>query len=125
MAKTLWRIDMKINRSHNGMILGVCKGLEESLGIQAKYFRIILILCALFFRAWFILALYLAAALLMPTPRSEGWNFQHNFENLRKDARQKAREEYREFVQTLRSRTPSRENDESGTSGNESRNPGP
>jgi len=111
---------MKIHRSHDGMILGVCKGMEESLGIPAKYFRIGLIICAVLFKAWLVLALYLAAALFMPLPGSAEWRFQDNFDSLGRDARSRGRREYRDFLRTMRKSRNSGDAADTGTAGNNS-----
>ncbi|MDA3958140.1 PspC domain-containing protein [Oceanispirochaeta sp.] len=93
---------MEIHRSHNGLFLGVCDGLAESLGIPAKYFRLLFIITALLFRTWFVLAFYLLAALLMPVENNEEWKIQENFESLSRDAKLKAQEEYQELMETIR-----------------------
>lgn len=93
---------MKIYRSHNGLFLGVCRGLEESLGIPARYSRLVFIVLAIIFRAWIILGLYLLAAILMPVRSGENWRFQDNFEILSRDARQWSRKEYNEIKEMLR-----------------------
>ena len=111
---TFWRRNMKVHRSHDGMILGVCRGLEESIGLPAKYTRILLVLSALLFRAWFILALYLAAALFMPLSGKDGWNIQRNFEDLGQDARKKAEDEYREMMESLKKIRKTGGSEESG-----------
>jgi len=114
---------MKVHRSQNGMIFGVCRGLEESLGIPAKYIRIGLIIAAVLFRAWFVLALYLAAALLLPVSGSDGWKFQDNFESLGKEAGERGRREYREFMQSMKSSRKSWNTEEEETAGRDSVNP--
>ena len=105
---------MKVYRSRNGIVLGVCSGLEEATGIPAKYFRILLILTAVIFRGWIVLTAYLIAAVLLPLRRPEGYEgrgFRENFEDLREDIRMKAGEEYREFMHHMsRSSTSDRDN---------------
>lgn len=93
---------MKINRSHDGLFLGVCMGLEESLGIPARYSRLLFIILAIIFKAWIILALYLLAAILMPIRSQDDWKIQDNFETLSKDAKRWSRREYDEIKEMLR-----------------------
>ncbi|MBF9015308.1 MULTISPECIES: PspC domain-containing protein [unclassified Oceanispirochaeta] len=93
---------MKIYRSHDGLFLGVCKGLEESLGIPARYSRLIFIILAIIFKAWIILAIYLLAAILMPIRSGEDWKIQDNFETLSRDARRWSRKEYDDIREMLR-----------------------
>ena len=92
---------MKVYRSRRGWICGVCKGVEESMGWPAKYTRILLILAAVVFRPWYVLAAYGLAALLLPVKQpgeSENRGFKENFEDLRDDVRKTASREYREFL---------------------------
>lgn len=93
---------MKIYRSHDGLFLGVCKGLEESLGIPARYSRLIFIILAIIFKAWIILAIYLLAAILMPIRSGVDWKIQDNFETLSRDARRWSRKEYNDIREMLR-----------------------
>ncbi|MDC7231824.1 MAG: PspC domain-containing protein [Spirochaetales bacterium] len=93
---------MKIYRSHEGLFLGVCQGMEESLGIPARYTRFLLIILAIIFKAWIILAIYLLAALLLPIPSTEEWKIQDNFETLGRDARTWSRREWEEIRVLMR-----------------------
>lgn len=93
---------MKIYRSHDGLFFGVCMGLEESLGIPAKYSRLVLIILAIIFRAWIILTLYLLAAILMPIRSENDWKIQDNFETLSRDAKRWSRREYDDIREMLR-----------------------
>jgi phage shock protein PspC (stress-responsive transcriptional regulator) len=93
---------MKIYRSHDGLFLGVCMGLEESLGIPARYSRLVLIILAIIFKAWIILAIYLLAAILMPIRSEDDWKIQDNFETLSRDAKRWSRREYDEIREMLR-----------------------
>ncbi len=90
---------MKVYRSRDGQVFGVCKGVEESTGFPARYTRIILILAAVLFRGWYVLAAYILAALFMPVKSpSADRGFRENFEDLRNDAVNMAEKEYREFL---------------------------
>ena len=79
---------MKIYRSKEGWVFGVCQGLADSSSIKVKYIRMALILSMLFFNFWPVLILYLAASLFMPVKRPEGYEgkgFQENLEDLKED----------------------------------------
>ena len=90
---------MKVYRSRHGQVFGVCKGIEESTGFPARYTRGILILAAILFRGWYVLAAYILAALFMPVKsRTDNRGFRENFEDLRSDAINMAEKEYREFL---------------------------
>lgn len=106
---------MKVHRSHDGLFLGVCKGIEESLGIPARYIRLAFIILAILFKAWIILALYLLAAILMPVPSTEEWKIQDNFETLSRDARRWSRREYEEIREMLRRDTGAPDPEKNGS----------
>ena len=92
----------KICRSEQGAFLGVCRGIEESLGIRARYIRAFLILLALLFNPWIVTGIYLLAALLMPLPGESEWRIQNNFEKLSRDAGEWSRREYNDFKEMMR-----------------------
>ncbi len=93
----------RVYRSEDGVFLGVCRGLEEALGIKARYWRMILIGAALLLNPWVILGAYLLAALLMPSSPDGEWRIRENLDNLGRDARRWSSREYREFTGMMNS----------------------
>jgi len=90
---------MKVYRSRDGKIFGVCQGLADATGYSVKYWRIAAVLAALFTVGWAVAA-YLVAAFLLPVKRPEGYDskgFKENFEDLRDDAEAFVKREYNEF----------------------------
>jgi phage shock protein PspC (stress-responsive transcriptional regulator) len=90
---------MKVYRSRDGKIFGVCQGLADSTGYSVKYWRIGAVIAAFFTAGWAIAA-YLGAAFLLPVKRPEGYDskgFRENFEDLREDAESFVKREYNEF----------------------------
>ncbi|MBB6480487.1 PspC domain-containing protein [Spirochaeta isovalerica] len=90
---------MKVYRSREGKIFGVCQGLADSTGYSAKYWRIAAVVAAFFTAGWAIAA-YIIAAFVLPVRRPEGYDskgFKENFEDLRDDAEAFVKREYSEF----------------------------
>ena len=90
---------MKLYRSRQGKIFGVCQGLADRTAYPARYFRIAFVAAA-FFWFWWTVALYTAAALLLPVKRPEGYEpegFRENLDDLKDDAMEFVRREYRDF----------------------------
>lgn len=90
---------MKVYRSRDGKIFGVCQGIADATGYPVRYWRIAAILAAFFTAGWAIAA-YLVAAVLLPVKRPEGYDskgFKENFEDLRDDAESFVKREYNEF----------------------------
>ncbi len=90
---------MTLYRSRQGVFLGVCRGLADWTDYPVRYFRIALVISAFLF-FWFTLIAYLAAAVLMPVKRPEGYDsegFRENMDDLRDDVREFVRREYRDF----------------------------
>nr|WP_319777102.1 PspC domain-containing protein [uncultured Sphaerochaeta sp.] len=97
---------MKLYRSKQGKVLGVCQGLADRTGYPVKYFRILFIAAA-FFTLWWTLALYIAAALLLPVKRPEGYEpegFGETLNDLKDDFLDFIGREYREFREAGRNR---------------------
>jgi phage shock protein C len=87
---------MKIYRSREGKLLGVCQGLAEATDYSVRYIRIYTVILALFLQVW-VLAAYILAALLLPVKRPDDYEskgFKENFEDLRDDAEQLVKREY-------------------------------
>lgn len=92
---------MKIYRSREGKLFGVCQGLADSTGYSVKYIRIASVLLAFFTAGW-ALAAYGTAAILLPVRRPDDYKskgFKENFEDLRDDAEEFVKREYGEFKQ--------------------------
>ena len=90
---------MKMFRSREGKILGVCQGIADYTGFAVKYIRIAVVITAVFTGGWAVLA-YIAAAFLIPVKRPEGYEnkgFKENFEDFRDDAEDFVKREYNEF----------------------------
>ncbi|MCP4160438.1 MAG: PspC domain-containing protein [Deltaproteobacteria bacterium] len=90
---------MKMYRSREGKILGVCQGLADFTGFSVKYFRIAAVIVAILTGGWAVLV-YLVAALLIPVERPEGYEskgFKENFEDFRDDAGDFAKKEFRDL----------------------------
>ena len=90
---------MKVYRSRNGKLFGVCQGIADATGFSVRYIRIAAVLIAFFTVGWAVIA-YGAAALFLPVERPEGYEskgFKENFEDLRDDAESFVKREYNEF----------------------------
>ncbi|MBN2656874.1 MAG: PspC domain-containing protein [Spirochaetales bacterium] len=90
---------MKVYRSREGKIFGVCQGLADATGYSVKYWRIAAVIAAFFTAGW-VIAAYFIAALVIPVKRPEGYDskgFRENFEDLRDDAEAFVKREYSEF----------------------------
>jgi len=90
---------MKVYRSRNGKLFGVCQGLADATGYSVRYIRIAAVLLAFFTVGWAVAA-YGVAAILLPVNRPEGYEskgFKENFEDLRDDAEDFVKREYKEF----------------------------
>ncbi len=90
---------MKIYRSREGKILGVCQGISDYTGFEVKYIRIAAVIAAVFTVGW-VVAAYLLAALLIPVKRPEGYEskgFKENFEDFREDAEDFVKKEYNDL----------------------------
>jgi phage shock protein C len=90
---------MKVYRSREGKLFGVCQGIAEATGYSVRYIRIAAVVIAFFTAGW-ALAAYGVAALLLPVKRHEGYEskgFKENFEDLREDAEDFVKREYSEF----------------------------
>ena len=90
---------MKVYRSREGKIFGVCQGLADSTGYSAKYIRIAAVIAAFFTAGWAIAA-YIIAALVLPVKRPDGYDgkgFRENFEDLRDDAESFVKREYNDL----------------------------
>jgi phage shock protein PspC (stress-responsive transcriptional regulator) len=97
------------------MFLGVCRGLADWTDYPVRYFRIALIASAFFF-FWITLPTYLAAAVLMPVKRPEGYDsegFRENMDDLRDDVRDFVRREYGDFRRAFFKRERNKSADES------------
>ena len=90
---------MKVYRSRDGKLFGVCQGIADATGYSVRYIRIASVLVAFFTVGWAIVA-YGAAAIFLPVKRPEGYEskgFKENFEDLKDDAQGFAKREYDEF----------------------------
>lgn len=90
---------MKVHRSREGKLFGVCQGVAEATGYSVRYIRIAAIILAFITMGW-ALAVYCVAAIFMPVERPEGYEskgFKENFEDLRDDAENFVKREYHEF----------------------------
>lgn len=97
---------MKLYRSRKGIFLGVCQGLSDRTGYQAKYFRAAFIVAALFFK-WWALLIYLAMAIFMPVRKTEDFvsaGFRDTFEDIRDDVADFAKREYRDIKDSFKNR---------------------
>lgn len=97
---------MKLFRSRDGILLGVCQGLAEWSGYPVRYFRLAIILTA-FFVDWWVFIIYLGLAILMPVRRPSGYDsdrFKETFSDLGDDARDFAKREYKNFKDATGSR---------------------
>ncbi|MDA3809097.1 MAG: PspC domain-containing protein [Spirochaetaceae bacterium] len=87
---------MKLYRSREGKLFGVCQGIADATGYSVKYIRIAAVLVAFFTAGW-ALAAYGIAAFILPVQRPEGYEskgFRENFEDLRDDAESFVKKEY-------------------------------
>ena len=87
---------MKVYRSREGKLFGVCQGLADATGYSVRYIRIAAVLLAFFTVGW-AMAAYIAAAIFLPVKRPEGYEskgFKENFEDLREDAEEFVKREY-------------------------------
>jgi len=90
---------MKVYRSRNGKLFGVCQGIADATGYSVKYIRVASILVAFITAGW-ALAAYGVAALLLPIQRPDGYEskgFKENFEDLRDDAEVFVKREYNDL----------------------------
>ena len=90
---------MKVYRSREGKLFGVCQGLADSTGYSVKYIRIAAVLLAFFTVGWALVA-YGAAAIFLPVKRPEDYEtkgFKENFEDLRDDAESFVKREYNDL----------------------------
>ena len=90
---------MKVYRSREGKLFGVCQGLADATGYSVRYIRIAAIILAFITMGW-ALAAYGAAAIFLQVKRPEGYEskgFKENFEDLRDDAENFVKREYNEF----------------------------
>jgi len=90
---------MKVYRSREGKIFGVCQGLADATGYPVRYWRIAVIAAAFFTGGW-VLAAYAVSAILLPVKRAEGYHskgIKENFEDLRDDGEAFVKREYTEF----------------------------
>lgn len=90
---------MKVYRSREGKVFGVCQGLVDATNYSVRYIRIAAVILAFITMGW-ALAAYGAAAIFMPVKRAEGYEskgFKENFEDLRDDAENFVKREYQEF----------------------------
>lgn len=90
---------MKIYRSREGKIFGVCQGLADATGFSVRYWRIGVVLAAIFTMRWTASA-YLIAALILPVERPDRYNskgFKEKFEDLKDDVESFIKREYKEF----------------------------
>ena len=96
---------MKIYRSKEGWVFGVCQGLADSSSIKVKYIRMALVLGMMIFDFWPVMILYLVAALFIPVKRPEGYEgkgFQENLEDLKDDLFSNLKEARSDFRQAFR-----------------------
>jgi len=94
---------MKLYRSREGILLGVCQGLADRTGYPVRYFRIAAVILAVLTRGWAVIA-YILAAILLPSryrgaDSSDG--FRANCENFRDDAEDLIKKEYRTFKESI------------------------
>lgn len=90
---------MKVYRSRDGKLFGVCQGLADATGYSVRYIRIAAVLLAFFTVGWAVAA-YGIAAILLPVNRPEAYEskgFKENFEDLKDDAEEFVKREYNEF----------------------------
>ena len=79
----------RLYRSKHGEIFGVCQGIAEWRELSADSVRLVVILLAVFTGFFPVMALYLAAALLLPTEsaayRSESRSWRDTAEDLKEE----------------------------------------
>jgi phage shock protein C len=104
---------MKVYRSREGKVLGVCKGLADATGVPVKYLRGAAVVGAVISVPW-TAAAYVAGAVLMPEKRPEGYegeDFKEKFSDLKDEAEVILKKEFRDLKEAL-SRTQSQGEEE-------------
>lgn len=65
MKRTVEGTRRGLSRSRHGILLGVCKGIAEYLGISVFWVRMMVLALLFFTKFWPVVGLYILAALLM------------------------------------------------------------